>query len=765
MPGLSARQIYVMNKKYEKRKCKKRIRTFVLPFSFIIALAFGGSVVKAGNAFADITVNPNEVIIQDGGESISAFPFLSKVGDDLWCEFSMGLDEAGEPPLPGEPAAGSNFMKKSSDGGNTWTTVTGPADWVPLSFTKLSNNDVFGINFATRRIDERHAYIFSWKSSDNGATWTKISGTITYPQDQKVMSPASNGSFLFHRTVMQMPDGSICASIYGRYANDAKYRTMWIKSTDGGSTWSVVSTIAYSSSIGTEGFCEPVIERCADGSLLAVLRIGSNLPLYQCRSTDNGLSWSTPVQIPGISSSDAQSVSPDMVLMSNGILALSYGRTGMRMAFSYDGSGYNWSDVITTYTELCSGYTALRQVGKNRVLIVGDRGANWQYPKDYEIWGKFVDIVPENAQDKDTFENEVLGQLPGGYTLLGTNAAVSNTHAYSGANSLRLYDTSATTQAKVKKVSSASAAKVFGFKVYPVDATNGIAFTLCGNSSGAVIHTVIASDGSFKYYNGSSWIPMTGAGSVEFNAWNDVRIVAADTSGARVYLNGEYIGKTGIWNSSSLIDYMMFSSGSTKGTGDDFYIDDVVFASKISAPEDTFENEPVGVVPKNYTPVNGLVLTAADQAQGSRSLKISDSITTAQAKIKKTGSNATGKIFEFKVYPVNIPNGALFTITNADGSISVFHVGIFNNGDLKWYNGSSWIILSSAGSVPFNQWSTIHIDAYDTSNAKVYLNGVLAGAAGKWSTASSMDSILIASGSSVGTGDVFYVDDVLFADK
>ncbi len=730
-----------------------------------MTLILGGSVVWADNAFASIALSPNEIIIQDGGTSISAFPALSKVGNDLWCEFSRGVDETGEPPLPGEPAGGTNFLKKSSDGGNTWTTVTGPGDWSPLNIIKLNNNNLFGMNFSTRRIDATSAYVFSWVSSDNGATWTKISGTITYPQEQKVISPATSGSFFFHRTIMQMPDGSIYASIYGRYANDVRYRTVWIKSTDGGNSWSVVSTIAYSSTLGTEGFCEPVVERCADGSLLAVQRIGSNLPLYQCRSTDNGLTWSTPVQLPGISSTNAQSVAPDMFLMSNGILALSYGRPGMRMAFSYDGSGYNWADAVTTYTGTCSGYTAIEQVGQNRLLLIGDRGANWQYPVDYEIWGKYIDIVPVNSEDKDTFESDTPGQLPAGYSLIGNNAVVSNTYAYSGAKSLRIYDNSTSAQAKIKKAGTASAAKVFGFKVYPVNAANGIAFTICSNSYGAVIHTLITSDGSFKYYNGSSWISMAGAGSATFNAWNDVRIVATDTSGAKVYLNGKYIGKTGIWSGSPLMDYVLFSSGSSSGTGDDFYIDDVIFEHKIAAPEDTYEYEPIDAIPRNYQVINGLVLTSTDYSQGARSLKISDSSTTAQAKVKKTGYNSPGKIFEFKVYPVDIPNGALFTITSGDASTAVFHIGIFGNGDLKWYNGSSWITLSDAGSVLLNQWSTIHIDAYNTSNAKVYLNGALAGTAGKWGTTSSMGAVFISSGSSAGTGDIFYVDDVLFADK
>ena len=43
-----------------------------------------------------------------------------------------------------------------------------------------------------------------------------------------------------------------------------------------------------------EGFCEAAIQRVADGSLLAVMRTGSYLAMYVARSTDNGVTWTTP---------------------------------------------------------------------------------------------------------------------------------------------------------------------------------------------------------------------------------------------------------------------------------------------------------------------------------------------------------------------------------------------------------------------------------------------------------------------------------------
>ena len=75
----------------------------------------------------------------------------------------------------------------------------------------------------------------------------------------------------------------------------------------------------------------------ADGSLLVVMRIGSSQPVYQTRSTDGGLTWGTPTTLPGVASADTYSVDPDLALMANGPLVLSYGRPTTNLIFSLDG--------------------------------------------------------------------------------------------------------------------------------------------------------------------------------------------------------------------------------------------------------------------------------------------------------------------------------------------------------------------------------------------------------------------------------------------
>ncbi|MBC7390176.1 MAG: exo-alpha-sialidase [Opitutaceae bacterium] len=125
---------------------------------------------------------------------------------------------------------------------------------------------------------------------------------------------------------------------------------------------------------------ESTLARCADGSWPIVMRqvsaIDVFLPLLYSRSTDKGISWSTPAVLPGLGSA-VKSIDPKLMLLPNGTMVLIYGRPDQRLAFSPDGSGYNWSTSIVTYTdanETCptSANSAIVALEHNRLLQFGD---------------------------------------------------------------------------------------------------------------------------------------------------------------------------------------------------------------------------------------------------------------------------------------------------------------------------------------------------------------------------------------------------------
>jgi hypothetical protein len=336
----------------------------------------------------EITTGSRFTIEYGGTSTLMQFPFLSVLGTNVFVGFSEHSDVATSHNVV-------DALATSRDGGTNWPGYTTATDIYMPSLIRLSNGNLWGMNYITEWVTSTNCTGFFRVSTNDGQTWSLQTGNVAFPQAAKPTG-GTYGGFVFHRTAMQMSDGSIQASMYGWFASDTLYRCVWVKSTDGGSNWTFVSTIAYDETVGPEAFCEPVVARCADNSLLCVMRTGMwTWPLYQCRSTNDGLSWSTPTTLPGVALSSTYSVDPDLCLMSSGVLALSFGRPNCQMLFSLDGCGTNWGHYTSTYVSTySSGYTGVREVSPGRLLVVGDDGADWANPPTHRIWGMFVDVTP-----------------------------------------------------------------------------------------------------------------------------------------------------------------------------------------------------------------------------------------------------------------------------------------------------------------------------------------------------------------------------------
>lgn len=98
---------------------------------------------------------------------------------------------------------------------------------------------------------------------------------------------------------------------------------------------------------------------------IAILRTITFGPLLQTWSHDGGKAWSKLIAL------EEGSVAPDMVLMSNGVLACSYGRPGSNLMFSKDqGKTSTHHSVITDSGGF--NYTAIREVSPGRLLYLHD---------------------------------------------------------------------------------------------------------------------------------------------------------------------------------------------------------------------------------------------------------------------------------------------------------------------------------------------------------------------------------------------------------
>jgi hypothetical protein len=343
------------------------------------------------------------IVDKADGERLCAFPAAAAFPVDaggesfarLFVYFSQTKDDANIPPSVG--------LRMSDDGGATWPHYQSH-EWFPISLAKLADGAIGGPSFVTEMIGgegSREQRVRWVESPDDGASWNVTEGRLIAPHPMRcVVKGSGRGGFAF-TWLQDMGDGVLGAVLYGYYETDTKYRTVWAESADRGVTWTIVSTVAYDPAIGPEGYCEPTVARVADGTLLCVMRIGSNKPLYQSRSVDNGRTWSEPIVLPGPEPELTYSVLPALRALPDGKLVLSYGRPDTRMLLSADGSGRNWTSFATTYEGTTTGYTGLAVCGDNRLFLTGDKGANWHFsfadgfpsPNPFAIWGTFVDIV------------------------------------------------------------------------------------------------------------------------------------------------------------------------------------------------------------------------------------------------------------------------------------------------------------------------------------------------------------------------------------
>jgi len=321
----------------------------------------------------------------------------------------------------------------SLDDGITWDTpapTTTPEIDCMLSIRRITDGAIIAIPYYPNpNLSGVTSFTFSYHiSTNNGVSWT--------PQTNAgVVNSGSTDRFnslRLHRGIVQDSDGTLYAPAYGSFVGVSS-QSMVLKSTNGGQAWTFLRTIAI-------GYNETSLVRCKDGSLLAIMRSASSATLGQARSTNNGVSWTPAVAAPGLPANSG--VDPYLWLMPDGVLVLSYGNNvpgNMRhclLAFSDDGNGTTWSNVIQTFTSSTSGlgnkssgYTSVVPLTAHRFLQVSDRALYNYYgstlhptPNPFSIWTKTVDIVLSQPNRIDLKAGAAAG------TITVTTDLTSSTH-------------------------------------------------------------------------------------------------------------------------------------------------------------------------------------------------------------------------------------------------------------------------------------------------------------------------------------------------
>jgi hypothetical protein len=284
-------------------------------------------------------------------------PYLYDMGQGLLLTSNpQGSDALLEPYI----------VRRSTDAGKTWQAVPGTEQNSdsPQELVRLADGRILGPSRWTRLQPDGtltgKTSLFDAKAEN----LTMHDSTISMPAE---FMPSKNGEvLLFERHIWAEKDGSITAVAWSRratlkLANGRGFperHTHLLRSTDLGKTWTHLAHI------GLGG--EPAVVRLSDSEWLAVTRPDAHMSnLLQHRSLDGGKTWKFERTL------EEGSVMPDLVLMSNGVLACSYGRPVSNLMFSLDG-GRTWRDHRVISDRANFNYTAIREISPGRLLYMHD---------------------------------------------------------------------------------------------------------------------------------------------------------------------------------------------------------------------------------------------------------------------------------------------------------------------------------------------------------------------------------------------------------
>lgn len=255
-------------------------------------------------------------------------------------------------------------LMMSADEGKTWSVVK---EWdqtvsAPLPMLQVKDGAVLGMSRWTWPQADGSEIGSTVRWDSELAKFTAFASRLQLPQGYH----SATTPFTVERHVFEMADGSVIMAGYSKTGPSTplglsvgrRYSHL-LRSADGGKTWDAYGMV------GAGG--EPAIARTGQGRMTALLRVGPFKGFHQTFSEDDGRTWTDPVVI------EEGSVCPDLVPMSNGLLACSYGRPAGCLMFSAD-AGKSWIShhVITAKTGF--NYSAIAEIRPGRLLYLHDAG-------------------------------------------------------------------------------------------------------------------------------------------------------------------------------------------------------------------------------------------------------------------------------------------------------------------------------------------------------------------------------------------------------
>lgn len=282
-------------------------------------------------------------------------PYLYDLGKGL-----LAMSVAQGPDAFYEPYG----LLRSTDAGRSWAPIPGldRRDTTPLPVLRRPDGSILAMSRWTWLQPDGSVRGKTVYLNAGATSFTMIDNKIVLPKEYA--NEAQGDQTICERHLWNDDDGGATMVVWSRKGvkqPDGRTRTVRMshlaRSTDNGKTWTWRSTI------GPGG--EPAVVRLSPREWTAVIRGDRNSQMIQVFSSDGGGTWSKPVAL------EVGKVLPDLVFMTDGVLACSYGRPASCLMFSLDG-GKIWCSHHVVSDRVGFNYTSIREIRPGRLLYVHD---------------------------------------------------------------------------------------------------------------------------------------------------------------------------------------------------------------------------------------------------------------------------------------------------------------------------------------------------------------------------------------------------------
>ncbi|GIJ54373.1 hypothetical protein Vau01_018890 [Virgisporangium aurantiacum] len=697
-------------------------------------------------------------------------------------------------------AAEQNLRAVSADGGSSWSAPITTSGGTAAFSVGLRDGRVFSVGFKTTG-----AAGYSGSITDTtGAAATATPITVTFPD----ATGAAYSPLTWTRTAgrpIQRSDGSVLLPLYGVDSANTGHTVIALTVATppaGPSTWtfqalrpdlrSPLSATNRAVTLGSAypgvNFSEAGLLERPNGSLIAVMRnlvVGQSSGADVMRwstSADGGLTWSAYADVTGTLAgwngngtpqptvSGLPGISPQLELMTNGLIVLSSGKPDNWIAFSTTGNATGWTGQYTYrncpttavvpstsyYTGAdapgddpdqwrygSSGNTTLARTGSSRILQFGDSCHNYHwgcvrtnpsyrpqarqsaYTVDLtsRIWQRQVSVVTPNAGKLDLAGLYASGQLTVGGNMTWGSAAHPRAGAAGAFDGSRAY--------------WSSAIATNGAGELRLDL--GRTYTL--NRVGLSLRPQLPASATVEVStDGAAWTTVTGVSNAVTRALTYADITPVAARQVRVTVPA--------------------TTGCDAELGPSCaFLNEIELYSTV----DGFENDPWGNYPRgaDASRTAAQIWITADSSGGShQALRISDQSDATNATISFAAPAAATRTLTFRLKPLqwatNVAEGGfLFTVDS--GQTPVLWLAVFKDGTLHANTASGYVPL--AASVPMNAWSTITVTR-TAGGGSLQINGGTPVAVPVMTNATTVSGYTFSSAGRKPSGDQVLVDDV-----